>query len=372
VGLLSGLQTLSSVSGGSVVNGLLAKAWPDLAQQKDGNGSFTRFSELVEQPLREFCSHDIRTGPLLTERLDPRNWPSLWGDDHSATDLLAHTYQDKLVGRLRLKDLAARRDTYGVKFVFDTSNLQTGVNFTFSADGVGDWKLGHSPAPDVLLADAVAASSAFPVAFPPLVLKFDSAQFHGGELAADARYTDLSRRAVLSDGGVYDNLGLEPVWKSHQVVMCSDGGKPFDISTNPSQALPGRLLRVQDVIGNQALAVRKRWLISSYEAGVYEGTYWGVGTEIENYASRGPGYDAVALDRIRRIRTDFDAFSEAEQLILMNHGWALAGAALCSHMPTYLPKPVPPGSVPSQELLGDQQRVLDALKDSDKTRVLGH
>jgi len=320
VGLLARIQTFSSVSGGSVVNGLLAKVWPELARDKDANGSLMRFPDLVERPLREFCSHDLRTGPLLTERTDPRNWSFLWGDDHSAIDLLAHAYQDKLVGTLRLKDLAVIRDTLGVTFVFDTSNVQTGVNFTFSSNGVGDWKIGHTPATDMLVANAIAASSAFPIAFPPLVLRFDPSQFKGGDLASDPRHTDLSRRVVLSDGGVYDNLGLEPVWKSHQLVICSDGGKPFDVAVNPAEALPGRLLRVQDVIGNQALAVRKRWLISSYESGLYEGTYWGIGTEIQNYAKHGPGYDGSVLDRLRAVRTDFDSFSEPEHLILMNHG----------------------------------------------------
>ena len=29
---------------------------------------------------------------------------------------------------------------------------------------------------------------------------------------------------MLSDGGVYDNLGLETVWKRYQTVLVSDGG----------------------------------------------------------------------------------------------------------------------------------------------------
>src|SRR5262244_494078 len=67
VGLLSKMDTISSVSGGSVANGLLAKVWPTL--KADAMGTFTNFVAAYETPLRVFCGTDIRTGPLLTDRL---------------------------------------------------------------------------------------------------------------------------------------------------------------------------------------------------------------------------------------------------------------------------------------------------------------
>src|SRR5262249_52158034 len=163
--------------------------------------------------------------------------PALLGDDHSATDFLAQTYEDKLVGDLRLKDLAAIQAAEGPKFIFDAANMQTGVNFEFSGDRVGDYQIGHGPCPELLVAEAIAASSSFTIAFPPLVLKFASDTFTGGKIEEhrpnDPDLPKLRRRVVLSDGGVYDNLGLEPVWKSHELVLVSDGGKPFDINVDP-------------------------------------------------------------------------------------------------------------------------------------------
>ncbi len=376
-GLLARMRTISSVSGGSVASGLLARLWPELARSRDAGGALAGFAD-YEARLREFCARDVRTGPLLTERLDPRNWPLLWGDDHSATDLLAHAYQDRLVGALRLRDLDAIRAAGGPEFVFNASNLQTGVDLTFGPDGLHDWRLGRAPAPDLLVAEAVAASSAFPIAFPPLVLKLDPAAFRDGDLAArgDPRLAEFRRRLVLTDGGVYDNLGLEPAWKDHEAVLCSDGGKPFDMDPSPAQALPLRLLRVEDVIGNQALAVRKRWLIAAYERGVYGGAYWGLGTEIEGYRVHGPGYGesvlgGLVLDRLRAVRTDFDAFGEQEQLVLMNHGWALADAALRTYVADALPGAPPPGTPPSAELLHDPARAAEALKASAGRFPLG-
>src|SRR5689334_14065819 len=54
-GLLSKLTTISSVSGGSVVSGLLAKVWSELAKDRDPvSGVFRTFEALCEKPLRKF------------------------------------------------------------------------------------------------------------------------------------------------------------------------------------------------------------------------------------------------------------------------------------------------------------------------------
>lgn len=372
VGLLSRMTTISSVSGGSVANGLLAKVWRDLVPKIDG--VFENFETVYESRLRAFCAHDIRTGILVSDRLNPLNWLSLAGDDHSATDFLSDTYQDELVGDLRMKDLAEIKAAGGPDFVFDASNLQTGVNFVFSGDRVGDYQIGYTRADEILVADAIAASSAFPMAFPPLVLRFGSGAFVGGMLGgADVSASDLEkmrRRVVLTDGGVYDNLGLEPVWKRHRLVFCSDGGKPFSIDAAPGTVLASRLLRCQDVIGNQALAIRKRWLIDSLDRGIYAGTYWGIATRIDHYPTHGPGYLGEALARLREVRTDFDTFDEQEQLVLMNHGWCLTDAALRSHVSEALPAIIPDGVIPDADLLATPACVA-ALKDSDKTKPLG-
>ena len=39
------------------------------------------------------------------------------------------------------------------------------------------------------------------------------------------------------------------------------------------------------------------------------------------------------MDLIANIRTDLDAFSEVEQAVLMNHGYALVDAAIRTHVP---------------------------------------
>lgn len=344
-GVLGRVTTITSVSGGSIANGLLARMWP---QFKLGSDGVLEGFAAYEKALREFCSRDIRTAPLVWDRLDPRNWPMLISGDHSATDFLAQEYEDYLVPGLKLGDLPAAGSP---RFIFCASNLQTGVNFEMSRERIGDYQIGHSPQPQMAVAEAVAASSAFPLAFPPLILKLDPGKFIGGRLGNSDQQKQMARRIVLTDGGVYDNLGLEPVWKTHKTVLCSDGGKPFGLDTDPGISIVARLLRSQAVIENQALAVRKRWLVGSFETGVYNGAYWGIGTETEGYAQHRFGYEGEALARIRAVRTDLNKFTEGEQLVLMNHGWALTDSALMTFGTGLVSQPLPPGDPPSKELL---------------------
>jgi NTE family protein len=366
LGILSTARTISSVSGGSIANGLLAEAWPRLTPQE---GVFTNLYSEFEEPLRRFCSQNIRTGPLLWWRLDPGNWRRLASATFSATDFLAEQYET-LFQRKKLIELSVTPN-----FVFCAGNLGTGVNFEFSRGRIGDYVLGYAEPGETRLAEAVAASSSFPIAFPPLVRDFDPAAFHGGDVKAVPDDWHWSGRVALTDGGVYDNMALEPAWNAHATVLVSDGGTPFEPQSEVGRWVIPRLWRSYSIIANQAEAVRKRWLIASYLRGVYGGAYWGLGTDITEYASSQsgatvlPGYSGKVLDRLRVVRTDLDAFSPDEQGVLMNHGWALANGAM-RRWGQELTRRDEPGQPPDPGLLAPDSALL-ALAGSDKTWFLG-
>ena len=85
----------------------------------------------------------------------------------------------------------------------------------------------------------------------------------------------------LTDGGDYDNMGLEPVWKSHAVVLVSDAGGLF--TEESDKGLLWRIPRYQGIQERQARALRKRWLIASFCQGTLDGTYWSVGSAPSQY-----------------------------------------------------------------------------------------
>jgi predicted acylesterase/phospholipase RssA len=85
------------------------------------------------------------------------------------------------------------------------------------------------------LAVAVAASSAFPPVLSPLKLELDPSSWApaSGEPSEDLHKEPYLSVAVLTDGGVYDNLGLETAWKRYKTVLVSNGGGKMQPEEEP-------------------------------------------------------------------------------------------------------------------------------------------
>jgi NTE family protein len=250
--------------------------------------------------------------------------------------------------------------------------MASGVNWEFARDRVGDYQVGYvtPPPTDWPLARAVAASSCFPPVFNPMPIRLPAEAYRGGKMRSGPERERALSDLRLTDGGVYDTLALEPVWKSCETVLVSDGGSTLDVQAD--KGLFWRLGRYAGIIQEQGTALRKRWLISNFITGALSGTYWGIGSAVAKYdLAAETGYSADLVDRvIARVRTDLDAFSEGEIAVLENHGYLLAAAAIARHQPALASDPLPPLTVPHPAWL-DADRVRTALRDSHRRRILG-
>ncbi len=353
LGVLSQVETVSSVSGGSIVAAFLADRlapWPAEGE------TAPRFVEQVVAPVKRFTASNIRTGPVL-RRLLPWNWLRR----QTAVQALVSRYRRDVSGRT-LSQLPQQP-----RFVFCATDLSYAVNWTFERERSGDYQVGYVRNPSWPLATAVAASSCFPPVFAPLKLGIEPSQLTGGRAPAGKTRDDIVRRLSLSDGGVYDNMGLEPVWKDHRVLLVSDGGATFD--AGPDRGVFWQLQRYTAVIGEQAGAIRKRWLIAGFIDGDMQGTYWGIGSTASHYGQEG-GYSESLVDAVvSEVRTDLDAFSEAEQAVLENHGYIMAQAAVQRHASQLIRRQAP-FQVPYPQWL-DEDRVRVAMAESHKRRLLG-
>ena len=175
-------------------------------------------------------------------------------------------------------------------------------------------------------------------------------------------------------------MAREPAWKRSPVVRVSDGGGVFDYESDTSPLR--RLFRYPTLVGKQALALRKRWLITSFtrdaaDPRTLDGTYWGIGSATDSYdVPHGssqpavPGYPRGLVEAvIARIRTDLDAFSEGEIAVLENHGYLLAAAAIQRHVP-HLAAAAVPVRVPHAGWM-DAERVQRALTTSHRRTLVG-
>jgi NTE family protein len=357
LGVLSRVDVVSSVSGGSIISAHVASRldlWP-----APGTAA-PDWETKISAPFRDYASKNVRT-PALLRRVLPWNWPR----PSAGVRALAASYERNLAHRggrpLLLSELPERP-----LFVFCATDMAFGVNWISARDRVGDYQVGYAqPSPPWTVGRAVAASSCFPPVFNPLPVELEPQQFAGGLAGGRTDYGECVRGLRLTDGGNYDNLGLEPVWKGAEYILVSDGGAIFE--AEPDRSLVWRLSRYTDILSNQVSALRKRWLISNLIAGEMQGTYWGIGSDAAGYESGVIGYPkALVAEVISKVRTDLDAFSPAEAAVLENHGYMLAEAAIKRHIPTLAALPAP-FAVPHPEWL-DEAKVRRALADSYKRK----
>lgn len=353
LGALGKIDTITSVSGGSILSAHLAATLGD--RWPSGDEVVSDFDEIIAKPFHRMANRNIRTWPLLSGLVP---WNLFRG--HAAVSALEGQYRAHLT-KLRLSELPQQP-----RFIFCATDMAYGVNWTFTRDKVGSYMAGYAPTPpDWTVARAVAASSCFPPFFNPQPIGLDPSRLANGRDRDPERNTRVAG-LWLSDGGLYDNMGLEPVWKSHLVVLVSEGGSTFDAGADGG--LLWRLNRYVDVMGRQTGAQRKRWLVSSFVKEVMRGTYWGIGTDIANYEIGASGYPVEFVKRvIAEVRTDMDRFEEPERFVLENHGYLLADAAVRKYASFLAATPAPDPIAPHPALM-DPGPAEKALRESSKRK----
>ena len=324
LGLLRRLARISSVSGGSLTAGALGLLWRRLTF--DAHGVATNLG-LVTDAVRGMAEVTVDAGAV--------GWGILLPG--SISERVAAAYDETLFHGATLQDLPDDAKGEGPRFVFDATNVQTSALWRFSRAYMGDYRVGMVLQPRVPLATAVAASSAFPPVLSPSTLAIEGpvVATHGADLSRPP-YT---WRAVLSDGGVYDNLGLETAFKRYRTLLVSDAGQKIAPEEDPASDWARHSLRVLDLVDNQVRSLRKRHLIRSYDlarAGVTPenggptGTYWGVRSSFADY---GPLADPLGCagrssTELAEIPTRLERMPAALQERLIDWGYAICDAAL--------------------------------------------
>ncbi|MDC7745811.1 patatin-like phospholipase family protein [Rhizobium binxianense] len=250
-GLLAKLDMISSVSGGSIASGLLAYIWPRLVFKNEVAVNFK--TEYLDRILA--LSQVFADGPSFLK--------GVFNPFSSAAEEAAKLYERHLFdGRSpSLRDLP--RSPW---FVFCASNLSTGSLFRMSNRYIADYRIGVSFHPTLSLATAVAASAAFPPVLSPLRLDLSQFSWKREKLDDTVGEPVAPGRAILSDGGVYDNHGIEPALKRCDCLLVSDAGAPWRSSTRGYWNYLSQLKRVLDTTDNQVRSLRRRDLISGFRA----------------------------------------------------------------------------------------------------------
>jgi NTE family protein len=324
LGYLPKLARVSSVSGGSITAGVLGLKWSQLGFSA---GVAAKFGDEVVGPIRALAGKTIDEGAIVGGLLTPG----------LIADKVADAYRRHLFETATLQDLPPDPP----RFVINATNVQSGALFRFSRVSIADYRIGRIFKPTVELAVAVAASSAFPPVLSPVRIEFPaSAWTASGQASEDLHREPFTTDVVLSDGGVYDNLGLETAWKRYDTILVSNGGGKMAAEEEPKGDWVRHAIRINDVIDNQVRSLRARQVVGSFEAGERKGTYWGIRTAIADYGLGDalPCFEAQT-EALAQTKTRLKRLDPVVQERLINWGYAVCDAAMRRHVEKSAPAP---------------------------------
>ncbi len=325
-GLLSHTTKICSVSGGSILAAHLVQHW------REYTGSPQQFDTAADQLIR-FGLFDLRGRIIrrwiLSSILLPLKLFARW----TRTGILKHYYDTELFKGETLRTLQSK-DTDGVpELHILATSLTTGGLCSFNSEGfwIDDGKQSKFIRSGLLpISLAVAASSAFPPLFPPVVVSRRLLDAKEEELPYDPEN--------LTDGGVFDNLGIRKMHRLHQsgvlnvdVLLSSDAGAGFDWDVSGRfSSIISRTVRTTDIL-------MKR--VGDFEKAAADRGPLDIGVPMLVCSIRSvlPMAEGATLEediqsKISRIRTDLDRFTPDEITVLIRHGYALA-AQRCRDLP---------------------------------------
>lgn len=353
---LDEVDIVSGVSGGSVMTGLLGYTEAPFSDIDRAAVIFLRRGLLW--PTLKKLAHPTRALPLLWNLLIV-TLPTLM------TDLLAGiaSFAGSLSPTLRpLKNAVSRfswpfRSRYsrthliaeavaatvgsqccdaptrqGKSIVFNACELRTGTAFRMSNERFGSWRYGWAPAAEMAVADAVAASAAYPPLLPPLDWKRSFAQSK----------KPLTQRIIVSDGGVFDNLGIsvmEPDRDSRfsaisynpDIIIASDAGVGQFTGEAIPFSWPKRMTQVMSAVMRKVQDATKKRLHSHASAGRLDGFIYANLGQIDLRVPLKPA-NWVDREEVIRYPTDFSAMSVKDIRQLSGRGEAITRALVTQYL----------------------------------------
>jgi hypothetical protein len=352
-GWLPRLDVISMVSGGSLLGAFAIPRWSRMLEAAKTKGDAAALEETIARPF--------------VAALGARNFLAWWGEhlltlpvrklfDSSLTrtSVAAELYGHWLAEKMLCSELPEK--PYAI---FNSSSLIAGRAWRFTRDGLGDSRFGYSawgskPLP---VGVAAGASAAFPPVFTPARIRAADYSF-GGSPHGEAPL-DIPKYIPLTDGGVYDNLGMEVFSKESdekpqqlpggltmarpEFLIASDAGYPaqtkFRDNGLPAVSEGLLLYRVDAMARDQVGALRRRMAVEQFIQGKPHGVIATLGSSIasierrakKQYVRSGDAstlIPASILPRIQEMRTNLDRFTALEADAVQYHAYLLTDAVL--------------------------------------------
>jgi NTE family protein len=376
LGWLSRVDVLSTVSGGSIVGAFAVTRWQ---QWIEAGADGQAFNQMIAQP---FLDRIQRGNFILEWLLRAPLWPLRKTIDRQFNRTQAAA---ELIDRWFFDGLNCDQLPKRPVLVLNATSLHSIRSWRFTRGGLGDSRIGYSGwnGRPISLALAVCASASFPPVFPPLRIRRGRYTFSGSSYG-ELPLPDFDF-IPLTDGGVYDNSGMEALFKptllpggtqveQAQFLLVSDGGAPpkydFRSSGLPAMTEGLSLYRADQIAREQVTASRTRWLMEQITTGRRQGLLVSLrsaldsigGREFEQYCTCVPETCHIPtslLAKVRAIRTSLDRFTDIECNSLMYHAYLMTDCFLWRYRDTMAAEyRVPANPAPSWQIEFSQETAV--------------
>ena len=328
--LLENITFLSTVSGGSLA---IALVWVTSDRSWPTSEKFLK--QCVPNTRKLTTERDLQSAYISQTLLSP------WRLVHGRASVLGRV----LHGTWGLQDKLSELPD-NPRWIINATCYETGKNWRFMRKRMGDYVAGYVISPRLSVAEAVAASAAVPALIGSLALRTDAYNWQKFDRAGKAIPHEIEFSTLhLWDGGVYDNLGVEALFKPAggyreglDFLVISDASSPLGTQDRGPLA-PLRLLRIAT---DQVRSLRSRTLVAHLQENRGSGVYLKIGnTEERIYqeAARPLPANWSASDTLKlreveiaaKMNTTLRRISNTEFDLLYHHGYQVADATLSAY-----------------------------------------
>lgn len=315
--LLEKVSDISSTSGGSILIGqLFHSSGPELIWPS----SKTFLSHSLPYCKKQIVEESLEAS-FIKRMFSPKNW-LLMG--HRA-NLMARSLNKNWAISALMKQLP-EKPNWVINGTANISGNRWHVKKNNGLHEMGSPGLGCIDSSNFPIADAIAISAAYPGVIGPYRLR--------------NHLWDV----YLSDGGLYDNLGLEPLFDIEQrrlkkgltsnFLLVSDAGMSIERKRLAPVWRPLlRTLRLIDVINHQVRSLRLRTLLPFIKSNSDSACYIAIGTQSrdvglnDSETEKFKEYeflDEARVDQAKNTPTSLASLPENDFDILVRHGYETA------------------------------------------------
>lgn len=326
------LEHISTVSGGSLCVALIfekaGKKWP---------GAEVYLRQCLPSIYKILTSYNLQ-------------WSYTWRAFFHLLEGRAHIVGKLIKKHWGITSCISEIPETNPRWTISATCYETGKNWRFHKKRMGDYIANYVVTPAFPLSDAVAASAAVPGLIGPLKISTShySWKKYTFDDKPDADVPPIAKTLTLWDGGVYDNLGVEAIYKTKEglrydldFALISDASKPLGFLQRnwlgnfviPHLRLSNKT-RLIDIPSDQVRGLRARELFSFFRVN-NKGGYLRMGESVARICKNleVPVPDALfmpdsVVKEVASLETTLRKLTPDEFKNLFRHGYEVCSAVL--------------------------------------------